>query len=122
MANPNRIGGILSLRIDGIQYQARGNFQVTPSSLKRTGVAGQDNVHGYIEEPNVPQIKGDLSIGNNLSMDVLQAITDSTATIILANGNSYVLTDCWTTAAFQIDAHDGRVEVTLEGLTCQELL
>lgn len=122
MATNNRIGGILSLRIDGTQYQARGNFQVTPSPVRRNGVAGQDAVHGYIEEPIVPSIKGDISIGNKLSMDALLALTDSTATVILANGNSYVLTDCWTTAAFQIDAHDGRVEVTLEGLTCQELL
>lgn len=122
MATTNRIGGVLSLRIDGVQYEARGNFQVTPSSVRRTGVAGQDSVHGYIEEPIVPTIKGDISIGNKLSMDLLQGITDSTATVILANGNSYVLTDCWTTAAFMIDAHDGRVELTLEGLTCQELL
>lgn len=122
MANPNRIGGIMSLHVDGNPYQARGNFQVTPSPVKRTGVAGQDNVHGYIEEPIIPTIKGDISIGHKLSIEQLLAITDSTAIVQLANGNSYVLTDCWTQGGFVIDAHDGRVELTLEGLTCQELL
>lgn len=121
MASPNRIGGVLSLRVDGNQYEARGNFQVTPGTVKRTGVAGQDGVHGYIEEPIVPQIKGDVSIGNSLSLEALELITDSTVQVALANGRTYVLTDAWVTAAFVIDAHDGKVEVTFEGITCQEI-
>lgn len=121
MASPNRIGGILSMRVDGTQYEARGNFQVTPGTVRRTGVAGQDFVHGYIEEPIVPQIRGDFSIGNALSLEQLEQITDSTVQIQLANGRTYVLTDAWVTAAFTIDAHDGKVEVTFEGLTCREI-
>jgi hypothetical protein len=121
MATTNRIGGMMSIKVDGNQYEARGAFQVTGMSLKRTGVAGQDRVHGYIEEPIVPQIKGEWSIGNQLSIVQLEAITDSTAQISLANGRAYVLTECWTTSAFVIDAHDGRVEVTLEGMALDEL-
>lgn len=121
MATSNRIGGTLSIRVDGAQYEARGNFQVTPSTVKRTGVAGQDFVHGYIEEPIVPSIKGDISIGNGLSFTTLEAITNSTIQCALANGVTYVLTEGWTTAAFMIDAHDGKAEVTFEGKSCQEL-
>src|SRR5215831_1514448 len=121
MAPPTRIGGVLSLQIDGVTYEARGNFQVTPGTVKRTGVAGQDGVHGYIEEPIVPQIKGDISIGNALTLEDIEAITDSTAQIRLANGRTYVLTRAWVTAAFVIDAHDGKFVMTLEGMTCQEI-
>ncbi len=109
------------MKVNGNQYEARGNFQVTGMTVKRTGVAGLDYVHGFLEEPIVPSIKGDWSIGNHLSLVELEAITDATAQIALANGNTYVLTDAWTTSAFVIDAHDGKVEVTLEGLTLQEL-
>lgn len=121
MATTNRIGGVLSIRVDGKQYEARGNFSVTPSTVKRTGIAGQDFVHGYIEEPIVPSIKGDLSIGNQLSMQELEAITQATVQCRLANGVTYVLTEAWTTSAFSIDAHDGKVEVTFEGITCEEV-
>jgi len=121
MANANRIGGVLSLRVDGVTYEARGSFQVTPSRVKRTGVAGQDAVHGYIEEPVVPQIKGDVSIGNLLSFEELEAIDEATVQVDLANGRSYVLTQAWLTAGFVIDAHDGKSELTFEGFTCQEL-
>lgn len=117
----NRIGGVLAILVDGVQYEARGNFQVTGMTVKRTGVAGQDGVHGFIEEPIVPSIKGDWSIGNQLSLVALEAITDATAQINLANGMSYILTDAWTVAAFVLDAHDGKLMVELEGLTLQEM-
>lgn len=121
MANPNRIGGVLSLYIDGNQYEARGNFQVTPSKVKREGVAGLDRVHGYTETPIVPSIKGDVSIGNMLSLEDLEAINDATAQVNLANGRTYVLSQAWTTAAFQIDAHDGKFELELQGMDCEEI-
>lgn len=121
MANPNRIGGVISLKIDGNQYEARGNFHVTPSKVKRDGVAGQDGVHGYVEMPVVPGIKGDVSIGNQLSLEQLEAIVDATAQVQLANGRAYVLTDAWTTAAFDIDTAEGKFELTLQGLTCEEI-
>jgi hypothetical protein len=121
MASPNRIGGVLSLRVDGVQYEARGNFQVTPGTVRRIGVAGQDGVHGYIEEPIVPQIKGDISIGNMLSLEALEQLTDSTVQVALANGRTYVLVSAWTTAAFMINAHDGLVDCTFEGIACSEI-
>ncbi len=121
MATVNRIGGVLSLKVDAATYEARGNFQITAGKVRRTGVAGQDTVHGYIEEVIVPQIKGDVSIGNSLSVEQLEEITDSTAQVSLANGRSYVLANCWTTSAFVIDAHDGKLELTLEGLQIEEI-
>ena len=117
----NRIGGVLAILVDGKQYEARGNFNVTGVTVKRTGVAGQDGVHGFIEEPIVPTIKGDWSIGNQLSLVALEAITNATAQVNLANGMSYILVDAWTVSAFVIDAHDGKVMVELEGMSLQEM-
>lgn len=117
----NRIGGVLSLKVDGVQYQARGNFTVTPGTVKRTGVAGQDAVHGYIEEPIVPSIKGDISIGNSLSVQGLEAITEGTAQVALANGRAYVLSQCWCVAGSVIDTHDGKVDFELQGMACAEI-
>lgn len=116
MATTNRIGGVLTIRVDGNQYEARGNFRVR-GNVKREGVAGQDFVHGYIEEPSVPEIAGDWSIGNQLTIPQLEAITNSTAQCALANGTTYILSNCWTAGLREIDAHDGKVEVTLQGIT-----
>jgi hypothetical protein len=121
MAPPTRIGGVLNLKVDGVQYQARGNFTVTPGTVKRTGVAGQDAVHGYIEEPIVPSIKGDISIGNGLSIQGLEDITAGTAQCQLANGRTYVLSQCWCVAGTVVDTHDGKADFELQGVTCSEI-
>jgi len=120
-SNVNRIGGTLSFRVDGNQYEARGAFMVTGMVVKRTGVAGMDGVHGYIEVPIVPEIKGEISIGNNLSLVQLENITQSTIQIDLANGNSYILTNGWCESGHVIDAHDGKVAVLFQGITLQEI-
>jgi hypothetical protein len=121
MATTNRIGGVLSLKVDGNQYEARGNFHVTPSKVKRDGIAGQDGVHGYTEMPVVPLIKGDISIGNLLSLETLEGITESTVQVQLANGRTYVLSQAWVTSAFDLDTVDGKVEVTFQGIACTEI-
>jgi hypothetical protein len=60
MAGPstNRIGGVLSLTIDGQVLEARGNFQVTGPSVKRTGVAGQDGVQWLYRRADRPANQG----------------------------------------------------------------
>jgi hypothetical protein len=117
-----RIGGILYLTVDAVQYAVRGSFTVTPSSVKREGVAGQTQVDGYTEMPVVPSIKGDFSTVPGLSLTALQAITDSTITCALANGSTYVLANAWSVPPFEIDTADGKVSVEFQGLTCDELV
>ena len=116
-----RIGGVLNFTIDGQQYAARGSFQVTPSTVKREGIAGQDYVHGYTEMPIVPSIKGDLTTTASLSLVQLESIVDSTIQATLANGKTYVLTDAWTKSAFEIDTSEGKFNAEFEGLTCEEI-
>lgn len=116
-----RIAGIAFIKVDGNQYPLRGAFTVSPSSLERTGIAGQDYVHGYSELPRIPYIEGDISLTPGLLMDDLQAITDSTVQADLANGNSYVLQQAWCRSALELNTRDGMVRVRFEGVACLEL-
>jgi len=116
-----RIAGIAFLKVDGQQYPLRGAFTVSPSAVERTGLAGQDYVHGFSELPRVPFIEGDVSLVPGLSMDDVEAITLSTIQAELANGTHYVLTEAWCRAALELNTHDGLVRIRFEGTTCQEI-
>jgi hypothetical protein len=118
----NRIGGILYLTIDGAQYAVRGSFTVTPSTVKREGIAGQTAVDGYTEMPVVPGCKGDLSTVPGLSLTALEAITDSTLTVALANGTTYVLAGAFSLPPFEVDTAEGKVGVAFGCVTCDELV
>ena len=41
-----RVAGIAFFKINGNLLPLRGNFTVSPSAVERTGIAGQDYVHG----------------------------------------------------------------------------
>lgn len=116
-----RFAGIAYVKVDGSQLPLRGNFTVSPSRLERAGIAGQDGVHGFSELPRVPYIEGDISLTPEISVEDLQDITNATVTAELANGKTYVLSEAWTKAAFELNTHEGMARIRFEGITCNEL-
>ena len=122
MAGSNRIGGVLTLTIDGTARQVRGNWTVTPNYVKREGIAGQDGVHGYTEMPVVPSAKGDFTTTPGLSISALQNITNSTLQITLANGSTYVLANAWANPAVEINTSEGRYAIEFGCISCTEIV
>jgi Phage tail tube protein len=116
-----RIAGIAFLKVNGQLYPLRGNFTVSPSALERAGIAGQDYIHGYSEMPRLPAISGDVSLVPELSMDDVEAVTVATVTAELANGKTYVLREAWCTSALELNAREGQVRVTFQGVSCDEI-
>ena len=116
-----RIAGIAFLKVDGELYPLRGNFTISPSALERAGIAGQDYIHGYSELPRLPVISGDVSLVQALSMDDVEAVTNSTVTAELANGKTYVLREAWCTSALELNSREGQVRVTFQGVSCDEI-
>jgi hypothetical protein len=116
-----RFAGIAYLKVDGVQLALRGNLNVSPSSVERTMLAGQDGVHGYQELPRVPYIEGDMSAVPGLLLEDLEAQTDVTVVAVLANGMQYSLTGGTCKAGFEENARDGQFRVRWEGLACQEI-
>jgi hypothetical protein len=116
-----RIGGVLNVMIDGVQYALKGSWTVTPTSVKRENVAGPDGTNAYTETPTVPGAKGDLMTVPGLSLLSLQALTNSTVSIALANGTVFVLANAWTMPPFEADTADGKVGIEFGCETCDEL-
>ena len=116
----NRIAGVCYVKVDGAQLAARGNWMVNPLTIKRAGIAGQDGIHGYSEEPTVPFIEGDVSTMVEGRVEDLTEVTAATVQIDLANGTSYVLREAWFSGDLSINAKDGSYKVRFEGVDCVE--
>lgn len=116
-----RIAGIAFVKVDGAQYPLKGNFTVSPSPVERAGIAGQDYVHGFAENPRVPFIEGDISLTPEVSIETLDAIVNATIVAELANGKSYILREAWTKSAHELNTKEGQVKVRWEGVSCREL-
>jgi hypothetical protein len=116
------IGGIAYLKINGTQFMLRGDLVVSWDTIKRTGVAGQDSVHGFMEEPAVPYIKGTITDTGGLALASLAAMRDVTVTIELNNGKHYILVDAWTADVRELNTAEGSLAIHLEGIACEEVL
>lgn len=109
-----RIGGTLYLMINGVQYPARGSWEYTPNLTARSGIAGQDGVHGYTERPVVPAMKGEVSDFGGISIQALQQSAITVATLSLANGKVVMGYDGWVKGLVTSTTEDGKYTLELE--------
>lgn len=116
-----RIAGVAFWKVDGRQLALRGNLMVSPSAMERTGIAGQDAVHGYSEMPRVPYIEGDVSLVEGTSVEDIDAVVDATITAELANGQVWVLRNAWRAQVSEINAREGQFKVRFEGEACTQI-
>ena len=117
-----RIAGVAYVFVDGRQYPLRGNLVISTDTIERTGVAGEDGIHGFTETPRVAWDEGDFSDIAGLSLMTLQAMCDVTVTAELANGKQYILRNAWTSTAREFNAADGQATVRFEGMAAEELM
>jgi len=115
------VGGIAYLFVNGTQWPLRGNFVIGPSAVERTGVAGQDGVHGYTEMPVVPYMEGDVTTEPDMEWDVIERFTDVTVQANLINRQSYVLRNAWVATRRELNTRDGLTRVRFEGMACIEI-
>jgi Phage tail tube protein len=116
-----RIAGIALLMVNGQQMALRGNFIVSPGTIERTMLAGQDGIHGYQELPRVPYIEGDISTVRDLDLLAIEAQTNATVIAQLANGKQYVLGQASCKGSLEANTRDGQLRVRWEGVTCLEM-
>lgn len=116
-----RRAGILSLKVDGANYDAKGNFTYNIGRPKREAIVGADRVHGYKEMPQVSFIEGELTDSAGLSLDALVKLQDATATLQLANGKVIVLRKAWYAADGNAQTEEGNIQLRLEAESGEEI-
>ena len=56
-----RVGGIITLKVNGQTFSAKGNFTYDIGENLRKAVVGHDRVHGYNELPKQAFIAGEIT-------------------------------------------------------------
>ena len=119
MADPNHIGGVGSIKVDGRQLSTRATFTISPNDETRSGVGGPDGVHGYISANHIPYIEAEISNRLHFTMEELKKIVNSTVTASLGNGETWTLRNAWQSGDLELDALAGTLTVRFEGHECR---
>lgn len=116
-----RVGGLLSFKVDGNQYNAKGNFSYNLGFPKREGVIGAEAVHGYKETPQLAYIEGEIVDNAEVDLAALVNMTDNVITLQLGSGKIIVLNHAWYAADGQAQTEEGNIQVRFEADSGQEI-
>lgn len=117
----SRRGGIIQFQVNGVLYDAKGNFTYNLGRGKREGIVGADAVHGYKETPQVAFIEGEVTDRGTLDLNALVSMTGATVTLTLANGKVVTLGDAWYAGDGTGNTEEGNIAVRFEGTNAEEI-
>ena len=110
----NRRAGIISFKIDGTAYDARGNFEYNLGIEKRTSIIGADGVHGYSAAPQPAFIRGEITDRGDLSVGQICELDGPNVTLDLANGKSILLREAFFVGEGTVGSEQGAFPVELQ--------
>ncbi len=116
----NRFAGVAYVTVSGSPVPLRGNLTVHFATSVKTGLAGQDGVHGYSEMPAVPAIELDVSTTQDIALEDIDVMDDETVIVEAASGKVYTLRNAWKAGATDLNTAEGSVRIRFEGMAIAE--
>jgi hypothetical protein len=118
----NRLAGVATLAVDGSTYMLSGDLAYQVSKFERKTLTGQDSVHGYSEMPVAGHIAGTLRDSGGLTLAAINAMTNVTVTLQLANGKVVIGRNMWTVDVQEVKTQEGTFDVRWESASVEELV
>ncbi|MBI6944202.1 phage tail tube protein [Pseudomonas putida] len=109
------LAGTATITADGATYMLVGDLSYDPSTVAREELTGQDGTHGYKEKPKFGQIKATLRDTGSLTIADLNAMSNVTVVLDLANGKTVLGRNMFTVDPQSVSTEEGTVEVTWKG-------
>ncbi|WP_297668990.1 phage tail tube protein [uncultured Desulfovibrio sp.] len=110
----NRRAGRIYVKVDGQQYDAKGDFTYNLGADKRDAIVGADGIHGYKETPQIPFIEGAFTDAPDLDLQKLAEGDNLTVTLELVNGKTIVLSNAWFAGEGGVTTGEGEISVRFE--------
>lgn len=107
----NRRAGRIYFKVDGVQYDAKGDFTYNIGNDKRESIVGADGIHGYKSVPQEAFIEGAITDDIDVDLDKLTQLDNVTVTLELANSKTIVLGNAWYAAEGGVTTGEGEIAV-----------
>lgn len=110
----NRRAGLIYVKINGLQIEAKGNFTVGYGKPKREAIVGADGVHGYKETPQISYVEGAVTDASDLDTAALLETVSATVTVDLNNKKTLILEDAWYSGEGTMSTEEGEIGIRFE--------
>lgn len=116
------IGGICFFKVNGLQYQLRGELVIMPNTTQNEWIANQDGSQVFTQKAVTPYMEGKISDSDGLSIQALNHIEGANLTAELSNGKVYALQQAAQWGEIKLDTVKGEITAKFGGAGCYELL
>lgn len=116
------IGGICFFKVNGLQYQLRGEFEVQPNATENEWMANQDGSQVFTQKAVTPYFQMKISDSDGLSIQALNQVEGATLTAELINGKVYTLIQAAQWGETKLDSVKGEITYKAGGVACFEQL
>lgn len=117
----SRKGGTIYFKIDGVQYDAIGNFSYGLGTEKRESLVGSDGYHGYKGMPQASFIEGEIRDRSDFDLKKFAELKDVTVTLELGNGKVIVQRLAAQVGEGAGNSEDGNIPFRFEGPPAEEV-
>lgn len=114
------IGGICFFKVNGLQYQLRGEIEIQPNTTENDWLANQDGSQVFTQKAVTPYFQLKISDSDGLSIQALNGIEGVTMTAELINGKVYTLVQAAQWGETKLDAAKGEITFKAGGAACFE--
>jgi len=115
---PNRLAGILFLKIDGEMYQVKGGFTYNLGLPTREFIPGSE---GFKEIEQAAFLEGEITDHPELDLKRLVTLDGVTATLELANGKVFLLRNAWYAGDGNVASEEANITVKFEAAKGEEI-
>lgn len=115
-----RRGGVIQVQVNGVIYDAKGNFTYNLGRAKREPITGSDRMHGYKETPQPGFIAGEITDRGDLDLTALVELSAATVTLILANGKTIACRNAYYAGEGTGNTDEGNIDFRVNG-DCEEI-
>lgn len=112
--------GTAVLRINGTQYQARGNVTIMPLSQEVTAGRNIDGTMYYTVKPVPSTLEVDVQDSGGLSVQSFQGFVNEYITVELLSGKVFGFSNALFTGSASLDVAEGKFKASFAG-DCLEL-
>lgn len=112
-----RVGGKIFLKANGIQFDAKGQFEYNLGADRKEMVIGHDGPHGHKAVPQEAYISGEITDNGTLDLknDLLN-LENATINLELYNGKIISCTQATYTGEGTVQTEEGNIAVRFSGI------
>lgn len=121
MANPNKVVGQVSVKIDGATYPTDGSSSMEIGGVTRESVAGDYDASAFKESTAPAKAEVTLNYKKGVSLSQLRSIDNATVILEADTGITWLMRNAYVADVISW-SQDGKAKVVFQGPPAEEVL